>query len=197
MKKSFVFIAIVTILELSFLLHTGCTARERKLEGTVKLRNQYKIINEAEAKAIVKEWGFFEKRWNKYSSFPNKFQLKQVGEDKIIIDGSTNLVWHQSGSIKEMNWEDTKNWIKKLNARGYGGYKTWRLPTLSEAASLLESKRIKRCYIDPLFSPLQYSTRTGDVFNDVRHWGVSFYVGQIFKVGIMESDFVRPVAELK
>jgi Protein of unknown function (DUF1566) len=197
MKKYYALLITIGFIGLVFLLLNGCSAKEVELNEVIKFRSEYRTISEAEAKEAVKKYHFYHNKWNKFRSFANKFELREISGDKVVIDHATNLVWHQSGSGSKKNWEQTKEWFIQFNKRGYAGYRTWRLPTLEEAASLLESKRKKKCYIDTLFSNQQYSIRTGDIYNEVRHWGVSFYVGRIFKVGINESDFIRPVTELK
>ncbi|MCP5054702.1 MAG: DUF1566 domain-containing protein [bacterium] len=182
-------LAIIAIL----LPVAGCSAREEPIDGVATLRAQGKTLTADEARDMVKANGFFDRRWNKFRSFPNKFELKVIAGQKIVVDHATGLAWHQSGSTTDMGYHEAERWVKSLNVKGYAGYKTWRLPTLAEAASLMESKREKQRYIDPLFSGFQHSIRTSDIYSDVRSWSVSFHSGRIFKVGVSEPDYVRPV----
>jgi len=189
--------AVVTVAIFTGILVTlfaGCKVKEVPVSNVVKLRAQYKQLDDAEMKAMLKKNNFFDKRFNKFRSFANKFRLKVKGDDKVVIDDSTGLVWHQSGSVAPLTYQGARQWLVELNRTGYGGYRKWRLPTLEEAASLLEGKRIEKRYIDPLFDRNQLSIRTGDIFNEVRSWGVSFFYGGVFKVGVLEPDYVRPVA---
>jgi hypothetical protein len=61
-------------------------------------------------------------------------------KERVVIDKATNLMWHQSGSQKFVNWEKAKEWVNNLS---YFGYDDWRLPTLEEAISLLEKEKQK------------------------------------------------------
>jgi hypothetical protein len=73
-------------------------------------------------------------------------------------------MWHQSGSGDWMEWDEVKEWVEDLNSKGgYAGYDDWRLPTLEEAASLLESSKVDGgLYIDRIFSNKQEWIWTGD-----------------------------------
>jgi len=58
-----------------------------------------------------------------------------------VLDTRTGLEWTTDGNIARdtMTWNDTNNWIKKLNnGYNYGGYKDWRLPTKEELESFAE-----------------------------------------------------------
>jgi len=54
-----------------------------------------------------------------------------------------------------MDWDKAKQWVRDLNSIGYAGYHDWRLPTLEETASLLESSNGNGLYIDSVFSNKQ------------------------------------------
>jgi hypothetical protein len=190
---------VVLMLTVMLLLaiYTGCGVKEGQVTGVTTLRSEYKTLDKDAAKSALKQYGFFDRRWNKYSSFPNKFEAKEVGGDKIVIDHATNLVWHQSGSPTQMNHQEAQNWLKNFNKKGYAGYHTWRFPTLEEAASLVESKREKKRHIAPIFSVEHYSTHTGDILNEFRYWGVSYHYGGLFRVGIIDTSYIKPVTKYK
>ena len=67
--------------------------------------------------------------------------MKSINGDKVVIDHATGLMWHQSGSTYGLNWEKANRWVRLLNKRGYAQYSDWRLPTIEEAASLLDSSK--------------------------------------------------------
>lgn len=50
---------------------------------------------------------------------------------QTYTDPKTGLMWARNCNIagKQMNWNEAKNWVKRLD---YGGYCDWRLPTLDE-----------------------------------------------------------------
>jgi hypothetical protein len=192
MKTAGVVGLIAAVLGILVSFSAGCGQGEGPVVFTT-LRSQYKTLDDDEIKSMVKNRGFFDRRWNKYHSFANDFELKTVNNQAVVIDHATGLVWHQSGSEMPVVFSEVKPWLDALNRKGYAGYSNWRLPTIEEAASLLERKQVKYRHINPLFSTQQYSIHSGDTYNAVRLWGVSFQYGGIFKVGIMEPNFVRPV----
>jgi len=205
MKRGFYFLLAFIGAGLVIFATAGCTVKEKPLSAPVTLRSEYQTLDDQQVETMIKKHGIFDIRRNKYQSFANRFELKSAKrqadgktfEEKVIIDHNTRLVWHQSGSDLPLNFDEAKEWLKDFNQRGYCGYYNWRLPTLEEAATLLEGQRINKCYIDPLFSPVQKSIRTGDMYQGYRTWGVSYFHGSIFKVGINEQDYLRPVTSQK
>ncbi len=117
-----------------------------------------------------------------HSTINNSFENKAVKGDSVIIDHATGLIWHQSGSDKEMDWQNAKQWVKGLNDKGYAGYSDWRLPTVEEAISLLEPNiNASSLYIDPAFDAKQTGIWTGDENDSAGYldgaWSVRFSGG--------------------
>jgi hypothetical protein len=119
-------------------------------------------------------------------------------------------MWHQNGFSKKsfaygttkiMRLDQAKEWVRNLNSRGYAGYHDWRLPTVEEAASLLESSKSNGRYIDPVFSKKQEWIWTGDrntssVWTGAA-WEVNFRYGHVLWTYIHGYNCVRPVRSLK
>jgi ssDNA-binding Zn-finger/Zn-ribbon topoisomerase 1 len=143
----------------------------------VSIRNRY-------------DWGFFG-----HSTINHDYNLKAVGGDKVVVDNTTGLMWHQSGSRKYMNYKKAMKWISKLNKSGYASYQDWRLPTIDEAASLLEPSRRNGLYIDPVFSKKQKWIWTGDKtdYGSEAAWFVRFYDGNVYRGYILYNCYVRLV----
>jgi hypothetical protein len=167
----------------------------RKLYQTV-LRSSYKTLSVSEVQSMAnvsirekKDWGFYG-----HSTINHYYNLETIRGDKVVVDNATGLMWHQNGSDDYINWNKAKKWIKKLNKRGYAGYHNWRLPTLEEAASLLEMNKRNCLYIDPVFSKKQEWIWTGDMYGSESAWFVDFGFGGVgrFFIGICYGC-VRPV----
>jgi hypothetical protein len=102
-----------------------------------------------------------------------------------------------------MSWDEAKEWVEDLNSEeGYAGYQDWRLPTVDEAVSLLESsKKNGDLYIDPVFSKKQGWIWTGDRSSD--RYGseaacfVFFGTGNWHWINISTSYCVRPVRSVE
>ncbi|MCP4152688.1 MAG: DUF1566 domain-containing protein [bacterium] len=187
-------IYFVSLIVFVLLSGPGCVGEETAVPGgELKLRSDYYQINIDHVKEMLKKYNFYDHRKNRSGGIINEFELKTILKNDVVIDRVTNLTWHQSGSETMMTYEKAGEWLKQLNSKGYAGYSSWRLPTLEEAASILDKKAVKLYHIDPLFSRIQLSMMTGDFFNEYRIWSVSFNYGSIFKIGINDTDYVRPV----
>lgn len=183
--------------------HTD-TSQSQHFDGIdepVKLRSSYSNLSVAEVQAIQhisirkkKKWGFYG-----YSTIKHDYVLKIIGDDKVVIDHATELMWHQSGSTYGMNWEKAKRWVKLLNKRGYAGYYDWRLPTVEEAASLLDSSKNNDRFVDPLFDKTQGWIWTGDNYYRLdAAWRVDFFSGLVdWDIYYYAFYHVRPVRAMK
>jgi hypothetical protein len=114
-----------------------------------------------------------------HSTIKNSYENKSENGDSVVIDHTTGLIWHQSGSDEIMDWHNAKQWVKDLNDKGYAGYSDWRLPTVEEAISLLEpDKNASDLYIDQVFDAKQTGIWTGDENDSASYldgvWSVRF-----------------------
>ncbi len=135
------------------------------------------------------DWGFYG-----HSTINHKYDLKSINGDKVVIDHATDLMWHQSGSNNFMNWNKAKDWLRSMNSKGYAGYHDWRLPTLEEAAALLESSEKNGLYIDPLFSNKQRYIWTDDKCGSDGALSVYFNHGNVgWNSSFFYDGYVRPV----
>lgn len=172
--------------------------RKRILAAMIRLRSQYQDLSVEDVKRMMKEYGFFEKYYNKSGNFKNYFEVRTIGKDQIVVDFATGLIWHQVGSEKYMKMEGVEGWLADLNKRGYAGFSDWRLPTLAEAASLLENRESGfGLFIDPVFTSEQSYIWTGDTFGKDRVWVIDFYSGDVNQVTLTTMVYVRPVRTMK
>lgn len=177
----------------------------------IKLRSSYKELSVAQVQSMpnmsIREKGFsmvynhFILGFYGYSTINHSYDLKSINGDIVVIDNATGLMWHQSGSDNYMVWRDAKEWIRSLNSRNYAGYNDWRLPTVEEAASLLELSKKNLgesdIYIDPIFSNKHNWIWTGDKQSFDAAWGVSFNLGSVRWGYVYTENDVRPVRSLK
>ncbi len=169
-----------------------------------KLRSSYKTLSVSQVQSMPnmsirkqKKWGFFGQ-----STINHDCNLKTISGDKVVVDNAIGLMWHQSGSAEYMDWNAAKKWVRSLNSRGYAGHHDWRLPTVDEAASLLESNKRNDLYIDPVFSKKQEWIWTGDKFEDEdgseAAWGVRFGYGYVYWFhNLYNYVHVRPVRSVE
>jgi hypothetical protein len=131
------------------------------------------------------------------SGFKHNYEIQTLNGDKVVIDRASELMWQQGGSNEYMYYEPAKKWIADLNRRGYAGFKDWRLPSLEEAMSLMESKKMNGdLYVDPVFDKIQRWIWTADpVAGSEAAWVVSFNGGRCVPNDLYVDDdiFVRAV----
>ena len=148
---------------------------------------------EYEVKETVIRYNFYESRWNSQGSFRNDLVDNGNG---TITDKATSLMWEKSGYPKSRSLRRAKVYVRKLNSSMFAGYSDWRLPTLDELASLLESHETNGMYIDPLFDKRQkrcWSSDKGPPFggwssNPPQAWHVNFLEGTIGLTVVTRSD---------
>ncbi len=112
---------------------------------------------------------------------------------KLVLDHATGLTWQQGGSKNDMPFNDAASHIRQLNAKNYGGYKDWRLPTLEEAMSLMEPKKHGELYLDPMFDRTQWWIWTADIESAGRAWSVLFLYGGCDLLDFDSDSVVRAV----
>jgi hypothetical protein len=86
--------------------------------------------------------------------------------DGTITDNATGLMWSQTDSGEDLNWEEGLDWVQVKNAQNYMGYNDWRLPNVKELQSIVDYTRspdtTDSAAIDPLFSVTSFINEAGD-----------------------------------
>ena len=147
-------------------------------------------------KSMLVEKRFYDAIYNPTAkSIENQYEQLVINNAKVVVDYATGLIWQQNGSANSMTFGQTPDYIKHLNAVRYAGYSDWRLPTLEEAMSLLEStRRNGSLYIDTVFDTTQQWIWTSDKDNAVRVWYVFFSNGSCYRHEVFNIPyFVRAV----
>ncbi|MFQ5787846.1 MAG: DUF1566 domain-containing protein [Thermodesulfobacteriota bacterium] len=202
MRKSLLHILIISFV--LFLMPFTQAAEETR----ISLRSNYRDLSVNQVRSISNvsihkrhDYGFFG-----YSTIIHRYENKSISGDNVVIDHATGLMWYQSGSEKDMVWNEAKQWVRDLNSRGYAGYSDWRLPTVEEAASLLESsKKAGDLYIDTVFDIRQSGIWTGDENDSASYldgaWSIRFRGayggGNVCWCYDNASNYVRPVRSMK
>ena len=188
MKKYLLYIfAISFILLLSRVIQSAEESSQR-----ITLRSSYRNLSVSEVQSMpdiyirkFDEWGFYG-----HSTIIHNYEKKSIKGDNVVIDHATGLMWLQSGSKEYMQWIAAMEWVRNLNTRGYAGYSDWRLPTIEEAASLLEPVKKNALYIDPVFDKEQWGIWSGDKRGGST-WSVYFSLGNVR--WRYKNRYVRPV----
>ncbi len=203
MRKYIIHILIVSFVFISMsVIHSA-------EEPHMTLRSSYKDLTVFQVQSMSnisirkkKDWGFVV-----HSTIRHSYNLRSISGDNVVVDSATGLMWHQNGFSEKsfaygtsnvLSWDKAREWVRNLNSRGYAGYHDWRLPTVEEAASLLESSKSNGRYIDPVFSKKQEWMWTGDRKTGSKAaWEVNFRYGHVLSTHINNYNCVRPVRSLK
>lgn len=108
------------------------------------------------------------------------------GPDGTVYDSLTSLTWMGNDSRlaleKDIAWHEAVAWAKEMNQKQFGGHGDWRLPTVHEALSLFDAKKLNKdfkngdIHIDPAFAPgAGNCTWTGETRGE-RDAQIVFYV---------------------
>jgi len=93
-----------------------------------------------------------------------------------------------------MVYSEAEKYIRELNNKSFAGFTDWRLPTLEEAMSLMETqKKNGNLYSDSKFGQTQRSIWTADKDSAGRAWYVSFSVGFCYLNDLGHDYYVRAV----
>ncbi len=167
----------------------------------ITLRSSYKTLSVSQVHSMPNvsirekdDYGFYG-----HSTINHDYNLKTIKGDKVVVDNATGLMWHQNSSDEYMKWNKAKECVEDLNSRGYAGYHDWRLPTVEEAFSLVESSKRNGLYIDPVFSRKQVWIWTGNrKAGSESAWGVHFDFGGVYGGDVVyDGGYVRPVRSVE
>lgn len=167
------------------------------------LRHEPKRLEEFEIQTMLKKFDFFESRIHKEGKgLAHDYHACSKGGDDVVIDYTTNLMWQQAGSLKGMRYAEAMKYVEQLNQNRFAGYNNWRLPTLEEGMSLMESKDENNAlYIDPdrdlyialIFDRTQRWIWTADHYWVSNAWSLFFYSGVYYSVDLNDNRYVRAV----
>jgi hypothetical protein len=136
------------------------------------------ILSGEYAKFSIKQLDFFDSSYHsKGKGIAHQYELREKDGAKVVIDHPTGLTWQQSGSSNFLTYAGAEKYIHDLNSQCFAGYNDWRLPTLEEAMSLMESKKHGELHLDPVFDRQQTWIWTADKESAGRAWFVSFGFG--------------------
>jgi hypothetical protein len=121
------------------------------------------------------------------------------GDGLTVYDNVTGLTWTKSPDLDgdgdidaddKLSFNESRNYPNMLNARNYGGYSDWRLPTMKELYSLMNFSGTDPAgpqttgltpFIDTDYFDFAYGDTTAGERNiDAQFWSSSAYGGLVF-----------------
>ncbi|NIU01420.1 MAG: DUF1566 domain-containing protein [Nitrosopumilaceae archaeon] len=134
-------------------------------------------LSEEDVESMLVQKRLFDERKNPdVGGFKNR--LERNPGNKVIVDHASNLMWQQSGSQKYLAYHEIQGYLNQLNKANFAAHNDWRLPTLEEAMTLMETHPNQdSLYIDPRFDRQQHWIWTADRKNEYEAWAVYFSYG--------------------
>lgn len=160
-----------------------------QVDDQLKLFDRPRELSDDEVRDVIVRHDFFDSELNDSGSFTNR--LYHQGAD-LIVDLKTGLMWQRMGldisSIRFMNKK-----IAQLNQEGLHGFSDWRLPSLEEAMSLMETEaNSKGVHLNSNFSKEQPFIFTSAPRTPGGYWLVDYKQGRVFwSSGTIPGGFGR------
>lgn len=134
-------------------------------------------MSEEDVVALVKKYNFADHERNPQGNFSN--HLVDNGDNLTVTDRVTGLMW-QRGGMDIMSYRSMQKRIDQLNRDGFAGYNDWRIPTMDEALSLMESNSLNGQFLHPCFSTQQPFIFVDCIRKPGGYWFVDFKHGRAF-----------------
>lgn len=145
-------------------------------------RREYKSLDPEEIARLLTARNLFDAVRNPAGGCSHQYEPMSVAGLTLIVDRATDLVWTRQQIPVKMNLEKTLSWIESLNRIQYGGGRRWRLPTVEEAASLLEKNPETKVFLHGIFGEGLQVIWTGDRSAESDSWVVDFQGGTVKSV---------------
>jgi hypothetical protein len=125
----------------------------------------------------------------------------------MVRDNRTGLIWEiktTDTSIHDRNntfsWQDSQDvFIANLNSAAFGTYTDWRMPSIMEMSTVVDSNiyfpAINTSYFPNLIgddSGFYWSATPSDLYPNVA-WGINFYNGSLYDTSDIMSSYVFAV----
>ncbi|MCP4405472.1 MAG: DUF1566 domain-containing protein [bacterium] len=109
----------------------------------------------------------------------HQYESRSFYGEAIVIDRSTGLIW-QKTPTPFVSGKAIDRHVKLVNANRYAGLSGWRLPSIEELASLLESPEKKTDFLDPVFDmPYWFCASVDRAEGEDARWIVFFEAGYV------------------
>jgi hypothetical protein len=177
---------------------TGLPGRNTVIEvpTKVELPHEPAEMSEEDVNGLVKEFNFAEQERNPEGVFAHA--LVDNEDNLTVTDKVTGLMWQRAGT-DIMSHRSMRREVERLNKEQFAGYSDWRLPSMAEALSLLETEKVANDqYLHPCFSPEQPFVFVEAIRKPGGYWFVDYKQGRAFwSSGTIPGGFGRLCREDK
>jgi hypothetical protein len=151
-------------------------------------------LSEHDFETLLEQKTAFEEFWNGEDwQLSNRYKTNERDGKQLVTDRLTDLTWQRSGSLHPLSFAEAEHYVNELNKQRFAGHRTWRLPILDEAMSLMMPyKDDGELYFDSMFDQTQRSIWTAEETFDGARWVVTFSAGNCY-VPVASHYYVRAV----
>ena len=191
----------------------GARVAEPSTAPLRRLRSEPATVSRDEAKVMIVTHDFYRVGWNEpATSRAHQYETQVLHGGLVVLDHATGLMWQRGGSGQPVQggWQGAEHYVRDLNAKGFGGFADWRVPTLEEAMSLMttpeegqsrEGRRDETAkdvyHIARIFERAgAYFMWTADLLAPGRGWVVYFREGQCRDETLTYNAYVRAVRSM-
>ncbi len=153
-------------------------------------------IVDGEMEGLIKEYNFYDSRYNPDGSFTNF--LVDNNDGLTVTDKVTGLMW-QRGGCDLVATRRMKTYIRELNSTDFAGFNDWRLPTMEEALSTMETEMNQAgTHTHPCFSSEQPFIFVANERRPGGYWFCDYKQAAMFWAsGTIPGGFGRVVRSIK
>ncbi len=145
----------------------------------LRLRDEPGVVSSSAVTAALVRHGLYDARRNPAGpGVAHHYQQQLVGEVVTVLERTTALQW-QAGGMPPVTFTEAGSVAARANAGSFAGYSDWRLPTVEEAAALLQPDVAADLHIAPLFERGTYFIWTADRMDADNGWVVYFREGTV------------------
>ena len=167
--------------------------------STLQLRDEPGLVDRGQLITMLVTRDFFDASLNSGGAGPGNFyELESPGGAGTVIDRVTGLMWQQTGSRRQMSFQEAKQSLAGMNGRAFAGYGDWRMPTLEEAMSLLTPVKQSGAHVAPVLlareAPIIW---TSDRLSDSAVWVVYCFDGRAEVESVEFNAWMRAVRTVK
>lgn len=171
-------------------------------QGSPLLRTTPRNLTENDIRSALLKHGFYStcgiynaEYCNPDGNYTNRYFDCLEG---ALCDEATGLMWEKGGSERPLTWDEAGSYIADLNRHRVGGYGDWRLPTIEELLSLMESSwQNGGLFIDDRFEAAPRTCWSGDIRGPGKAWKANFHLGYVVDSLTEERNWVRAVRTLE
>lgn len=116
----------------------------------LRFEKQYGMLSSEEARARIVALNFFDKKWNVTGRFAKEFVTRN--SPITVIERRSGLMWQRGVDLPSVDESSCEEHVDRINSQRFAGFDDWRIPTLEEAATLLDPlSKESGLHLDPVF----------------------------------------------